>query len=38
VWVGAYALLKGIMDIFLAFQLRKVGKRLDRGGMQAAST
>ena len=30
IWVGAYALFKGISDIFLAFTLRGAGKRLDR--------
>lgn len=30
IWVGAYALAKGITDIFLAFTLRGAGKRLDK--------
>ncbi len=30
IWVGAYALAKGITDIFLAFRLRGAGKRLDK--------
>jgi uncharacterized membrane protein HdeD (DUF308 family) len=29
VWIGAYALVKGVTDIFLAFKLRRAGKRLD---------
>jgi uncharacterized membrane protein HdeD (DUF308 family) len=39
VWVGAYALMKGLMDIFLAFRLRSAGKELGhgaRGGMTPA--
>jgi uncharacterized membrane protein HdeD (DUF308 family) len=30
IWVGFYALFKGITEIVLAFQIRGVGKRLDR--------
>ena len=30
VWVGAYALVKGIMDIILAFKLRSAGKHLGK--------
>lgn len=30
IWVGAYALAKGITDIVLAFKLRSAGKRLAR--------
>ena len=30
IWVGAYALVKGMTDIFLAFKLRSAGKRLDK--------
>jgi uncharacterized membrane protein HdeD (DUF308 family) len=33
VWVGAYALVKGIMDIVLAFRLRSAGKHLPRAAV-----